>query len=863
MSPPQLPPGCKSAFAVGDIRAQALPGSAGFQGGRPPGPVSPISNRQNIVSTITSERSRGLQAGFPFSVVPIVVGLTCSLPPLHAATNALPPASTNHIDFTRDIKPIFGSCLRCHGPEKPKSGFRLTSREAALKGGDNGVDVIPGDSAKSPLIHYVARLPEVEDMWMPPSGKGDPLTAAEVSLLRAWIDQGIPWETTAPPPKVEMALTPTFGWSTVSGNEHVFREHQWLREGWSGGVEHFRLRDRLTENTFLTAEGHALADDYNVGLLLERTELGFVRAGVARYRKFFSDSGGRYQPFEPDIFRLDKDLHLNIGRAWADVGFTVPDLPRVVIGYEYQYREGDKSTLQWGPVTQTVPGAGTVTRNIYPAFKYIDEQVHIIKLDASYNIAGFELENRFRGEFYDLDTDRTNARGLDRSTGQLRPGVFEEIQEGQTHFEGANTFRVEKQFRDWLFGSAGYHFARLEADAFFDLDWNYVTGPPGFRQNWSTPEIVLDREVHAGSISTLLGPWAGLTASAGLQAEYSEQDGIGSAVVETGFGPFPPFVATNQMSSDLTRKVLQESLVLRYTTIPFTVLFGEARLQQESIDQSEDQESIAGPVPQQLFSRDTEASSDLKDFRGGFTTSPWRRISLTAHYRRYEKDSYYDHVKDVYFGGEGFGYPAFIQRRKIVSDEIEPKLVWQALPWLKTSLTYKLVASDFHTGTDSLRVGSTVFTDDKRIYAANYDAHVYSVNFALTPWRRVYLSSTFSFQDTRTAASVPDTGAVVPYKGHVYSAITSGNLALTEKNDLQISYSFSHADYGQGNETEGLPLGIVYQQHGAQIGLTRRIAKSIAANLRYGFFLYDEPTSSGVNDYTAHLLFGTVVVRFP
>ena len=61
----------------------------------------------------------------------------------------------------------------------------------------------------------------------------------------------------------------------------------------------------------------------------------------------------------------------------------------------------------------------------------------------------------------------------------------------------------------------------------------------------------------------------------------------------------------------------------------------------------------------------------------------------------------------------------------------------------------------------------------------------------------------------------------------------------------------------------GCPLGIVYEQHGAQLGLTRRIVKNIAANLRYGFFLYDETTSSGVNDYTAHLVFGTVVVKFP
>ena len=101
------------------------------------------------------------------------------------------------IDFSRDIKPILtNTCYRCHSGEKPKSHFLLTSRETALKGGSEGVDILPGQSAKSPLIHYVARL--VPDMEMPPEGKGTPLTPEQVGLLRAWIDQGVAWEQTEP-----------------------------------------------------------------------------------------------------------------------------------------------------------------------------------------------------------------------------------------------------------------------------------------------------------------------------------------------------------------------------------------------------------------------------------------------------------------------------------------------------------------------------------------------------------------------------------------------------------------------------------------------------------------------------------------
>jgi hypothetical protein len=61
------------------------------------------------------------------------------------------------IDFDRDIGPILEkACLRCHGAERPRSRFRLDDRASALKGGKEGIDIIPGDSGKSPLIRYVA-----------------------------------------------------------------------------------------------------------------------------------------------------------------------------------------------------------------------------------------------------------------------------------------------------------------------------------------------------------------------------------------------------------------------------------------------------------------------------------------------------------------------------------------------------------------------------------------------------------------------------------------------------------------------------------------------------------------------------------
>ena len=109
----------------------------------------------------------------------------------------LPPASTNKIDFVKDVKPILDkACMDCHDVDGPMGKFRLDKREAALKGGEKGVDIVPGKSEKSPLIFYAARL--IKDMEMPPQDQGDPLTKEQVSLLRAWIDQGAKWGSGSP-----------------------------------------------------------------------------------------------------------------------------------------------------------------------------------------------------------------------------------------------------------------------------------------------------------------------------------------------------------------------------------------------------------------------------------------------------------------------------------------------------------------------------------------------------------------------------------------------------------------------------------------------------------------------------------------
>jgi ankyrin repeat protein len=127
------------------------------------------------------------------------VGPASGKPTTAAQTPAVPmPKQVQNIDFARQIKPLLErSCVACHSGEKPRSLFRIDSRDATLKGGASGTAaIVPGRSDKSPLIDYVSeKVPELE---MPPRAvrqKFPALTREEVALLRAWIDEGAEWPT--------------------------------------------------------------------------------------------------------------------------------------------------------------------------------------------------------------------------------------------------------------------------------------------------------------------------------------------------------------------------------------------------------------------------------------------------------------------------------------------------------------------------------------------------------------------------------------------------------------------------------------------------------------------------------------------
>ncbi len=399
------------------------------------------------------------------------------------SVNVPPPAGVT-IVFDRDIRPIFEtSCLRCHGGEKPRSHFRLDDRAAALSGGDNDTnDIVVGDSAHSLLIHYVAR--QVKDMEMPPMGKGNPLTPEQISLLRAWIDQGANWSTTNQIAALGLSFSPTIGWIDVQGDKAKFRELQGVNDGFSGGVEEFSFTQQTSPTEKFSLSGHVIAPDrdYKLNLAVDEADHGFIHTGFEEWRKYYDDSGG-YDPVAiPPELSLNQNLYVDNGRFWADFGLTLPRWPQIVLGYEYDFRKGNESTLDWGAASGV---------NIAPSTKAINEQTHILKLDVTYDFNDWHLEDNAQVEFYS-ENNRSYETAVFQQGGGTTSGTTY-TSDGYHHVQGMNTLMVEKQLRDWWFLSGGYYYSRLEASDYFSQ-----SNSPNFEgvdpSAWNSGKITLRHE---------------------------------------------------------------------------------------------------------------------------------------------------------------------------------------------------------------------------------------------------------------------------------------------------------------------------------------------------------------------------------
>lgn len=99
------------------------------------------------------------------------------------------------VEFNRDIRPILAEvCFHCHGPDpgSRKAGLRLDTEAGFFKEREGKFPVVKGHPEQSSL--YQRLITTEEDDIMPPKKEHKDLKPAQIATVKAWIEQGAPWQ---------------------------------------------------------------------------------------------------------------------------------------------------------------------------------------------------------------------------------------------------------------------------------------------------------------------------------------------------------------------------------------------------------------------------------------------------------------------------------------------------------------------------------------------------------------------------------------------------------------------------------------------------------------------------------------------
>jgi len=101
----------------------------------------------------------------------------------------LTATTASAVDFKTQIAPIFRTkCYACHSTTKKVKGKLALDDDKLPEQIGAGKNIIPGEAMKSTMF-VNCTLPDDDGDVMPPEGKNK-LTAAELDLFKAWINEG-------------------------------------------------------------------------------------------------------------------------------------------------------------------------------------------------------------------------------------------------------------------------------------------------------------------------------------------------------------------------------------------------------------------------------------------------------------------------------------------------------------------------------------------------------------------------------------------------------------------------------------------------------------------------------------------------
>ena len=628
----------------------------------------------------------------------------------------------------------------------------------------------------------------------------------------------------------------------VDGDSHKFREQNWMKENYAGGIREFSFEQKnLPEDLSLTMDGHAIIEDndYKAHVLLDKKNFGFAKFEYQEFSKFYDDTGGVYYPFSTlSVNSLGRELELQIGHIRVEAGLTLEDRPQVTVAYERHFKDGSKSRLSWAPVKE-----GAVTRGIAPSFQDIHETVDSVEIKIEHTVKGIEIKNEETWEWSDSDLSR-EEKSLATTGVAADSKIRVQTQKPQSKLFSTTT-ALQKWFKDdRVFTGGAYHFLHMsnsEIENIFEMNQSRVltnfTNPKQIRN--ARADNKYDAHTWVGNL--MFVPWKPLSLTTNVRTEVMDRSGNSSYPSDTTLGTPDGIINTTELSrtEDKVGKV-GEGISLRYTGVPRTALYNDLEFEQVRNWLSEDRDSIRGqsaPNANEIFGRETITYVSRGIWTIGGQWLPVHWTDLTAHFRINRSNSDYDDTRETQPGATA-AKSAFFDALNIQTEEIATHLTFKPVRWFRPSIRYHYQIRSYMARTEDLASVET-----------QMNSHIFVFDASLQPFKDLLIVTGVSPQYAwvETPARYIADGNTPRFQANLLTWFMNFNYNLTQSvslvNNLEYSVANNFNDFTAG----GLPLGAAYHQLNLSTGINWDITKRISVELQYAFYRYaaNEQVDSG------------------
>ena len=114
-------------------------------------------------------------------------------------TVAAQDAANKPAFYTEKVRPLLQTnCGKCHFDMNHKGGLSLATKASTMKGGRDGVAIVPGDAANSLLVRLIRHEGPASDP-MPMPAKAPKLSDEEIATIEQWVKAGAVMPDDPPP----------------------------------------------------------------------------------------------------------------------------------------------------------------------------------------------------------------------------------------------------------------------------------------------------------------------------------------------------------------------------------------------------------------------------------------------------------------------------------------------------------------------------------------------------------------------------------------------------------------------------------------------------------------------------------------